>query len=157
MGLDMYFNLKKREYTSVIRKNLIAFPPAIEQIIRGDGDLYKYAEISTSYSVGYLRKANAIHSWLVDNCHNEIDDCSEFVIPIKRLVELEDIIHEVICDKEKAETLLPTREGFLFGSLDYDEYYFKDLDYMYNLLVKVIDFLNGEDGKEYEFTYQASW
>ena len=45
--------------------------------------------------------------------------------------ELEDLVSrcdKVLADHSLAEELLPTTSGFFFGSTDYDEWYYKDVE-----------------------------
>jgi len=63
-----------------------------------------------------------------------------------------DLCKYVLKDREKAEELLPTQEGFFFGSTEYDEYYFEALEET----VYVID----KELREYpddEYIYHSSW
>lgn len=57
-------------------------------------------------------------------------------------------------DSGTAEMLLPTANGFFFGSTDYDEYYIKDLEYTKSVLEPIV--ANEANDKAYYF-YQASW
>ena len=68
----------------------------------------------------------------------------------------EDIIEDgkVIINPEIAQELLPTAEGFFFGSTDYDEYYYEDLVYTIKKLKKVLDTFDFEN--EY-LVYTSSW
>lgn len=51
------------------------------------GDL---SNIYVKTQVGYWRKANAIHGWLIRNCADNIDNCEEFVIQPEQLIQLRD-------------------------------------------------------------------
>lgn len=42
--------------------------------------------------------------------------------------ELLDLCNQVLEDHSKAQYLLPTMNGFFFGDTDYDEYYFKNVE-----------------------------
>jgi len=58
-----------------------------------------------------------------------------------------------VADPSVANALLPTREGFFFGSTDYDQYYYDDLKYARdNILTKL---LAEEDAGD--FVYRSSW
>jgi len=83
--------------------------------------------VSDKTEVAYWRKANQIHNWFVENVQNGNDDGGTYEVSGHKLKELVDLCKEVMQSKEKAEELLPTREGFFFGSTDYDEYYFGDV------------------------------
>lgn len=96
---------------------------------------------------GYWRKANAIHNWFVENVQDGNDDQRDYRVSIEQLQELLNIVDEVLDDREKASSLLPTREGFFFGSTDYDEDYFQDLKDTKLLLEKAI-----ADGGHFRYT-----
>ena len=59
---------------------------------------------------------------------------------------------EIIRDSSLAEEILPTARGFFFGSTDYDQYYYEDLEYTKELLEEILS--ENSDG---EFYYQSSW
>ena len=91
--------------------------------------------------VGYWRKANQIHNWFVENVQNGVDDCGEYTVSPSQLKELLEIckqIHETK-DPKIAKTLLPTTEGFFFGSTDYDEDYFYDIKETITILTNVLE------------------
>jgi len=48
---------------------------------------------------------------------------------------------------------LPTTSGFFFGSTEYDEWYFQDLQ----STVEIIDNALSKIGDEWTFSYQSSW
>ena len=109
--------------------------------------------------VGYWRKANAIHKWFVDNVQNEVDDCKEYYVSIEDIKNLLNLCEEVEKDHNKSDELLPTKSGFFFGSLEYDEYYFEDIKYTINMLKEIIkeeEELN-KQGIFSEFYYRSSW
>jgi hypothetical protein len=62
---------------------------------------------------------------------------------------------------EKAEELLPPQEGFFFGDVSIDQYYFHDINHTIEILEgvlseQVID-KNGRAFYPGEFYYHASW
>jgi hypothetical protein len=83
----------------------------------------------------YFRKVNFVYRYfankLVDEC------CFADKSDIEELISRCD---KVLADHSLAEELLPTTSGFFFGSTDYDEWYFKDVEdckkQMTNLLSK---------------------
>jgi hypothetical protein len=141
MGLDM--GLVKKTYLTKELKDRIRIigKPVI--------DIDKALEISESF--GYWRKANHIHSWFVNNIQDGYDDCKEYEIDKSDLKKLLDVVNNVINDHSLAEELLPTASGFFFGNTDYDEYYFKSLEYTKDILEKA---LACEDS---DFYYHSSW
>lgn len=60
----------------------------------------------------------------------------------------------VVTNPEVCENILPTGEGFFFGSYDYDEWYLSDLEYTVEELEKI---LKEPEDKDSSFTYQSSW
>ena len=110
--------------------------------------------------MAYWRKANAIHKWIVDNCADGRDECQEIYVPIDKLIELKDACGDVLENHSLAKDLLPTCEGFFFGGQEYDEWYYRDVEYTYDILTKLINFLNEHSNGlryRYEVIYNASW
>lgn len=114
-----------------------------------------YAHEQIHDNVGYWRKANAIHNWFVENVQDGEDDC-EYHRPVTKedLETLFELCREVLADHSKANELLPNRQGFFFGSYEYDEWYFKDIQYTADLCEQLIrDF----DFENYNLYYCSSW
>lgn len=61
---------------------------------------------------------------------------------------------QIVAQKGITEKLLPTAEGFFFGSTDYDEFYIDDTKTTVTMLESV---LNNTAFDKCEFSYQASW
>src|SRR5210317_642293 len=125
MGLDMY--LTRKEYVKDWDHTPKEKRKNVEVFMNGkkiDTKKLDYLE----FEVIDWRKVNHIHKWFVDNCQDGIDDCSIAFVPTDKLKELVDLCEYVLKDKEKAEELLPTQEGFFFGPTEYDEYYFEALE-----------------------------
>lgn len=63
-----------------------------------------------------------------------------------------------IVDPSVAEELLPTTEGFFFGSTDYDQYYMDDINDTIKMLGDELAIEYEKDGAyEPEYYYRASW
>jgi len=105
----------------------------------------------------YWRKMNAIHTWFVQNYQDGVDDCRECRVPIDAITKLRDVCRQVLAERERAEELLPTSQGFFFGNLAYDEWYFNDVEFTEQVLTQTLDFLSKEDGVWYDFIYSSSW
>lgn len=71
----------------------------------------------------YFRKVNFVYRYfsnkLVDEC------CFADKGDIEELISR---CEKVLADHSLAEELLPTQSGFFFGSTDYDDWYFKDVE-----------------------------
>ena len=160
MGLDMH--LSKKTYV----QNWDHHTPEErhEVIVKKGGKLVetikahrvKYIE----EEVAYWRKANHIHKWLVDNVQGGEDNCNQYYVENGDLVNLLEVCKKVKEDPSKAEELLPTTEGFFFGSTDYNEYYMKDIDYTIEILEEAISEYELEAAnKRYngDYFYSSSW
>lgn len=103
--------------------------------------------------VGYWRKANAIHGWFVENVQDGQDNCNDYDVTREQLVELLYAVNTVLSDLSKAKVLLPARQGFFFGSYDYDDWYIENL----NDTVKIIDKALSLMDEGWTVSYYSSW
>ena len=158
MGLDMYlraseyvyrhnFNRQTDEDTINPIFNEIVSRLELEDIIDKNG----FAGLTIDVPMGYWRKSNMIHHWFVNNLADGVDECQPIFVSRKNLEDLKDLCITVIANPELAEKLLPTGSGFFFGSTDYDEYYFGDLNETIGIITRCLD------SKFDYFEYQASW
>lgn len=84
----------------------------------------------------YWRKANAIHRWFVDECQDGVDECQDTEIHPESLMALLNLCEQVTAARKPneragaqvARALLPSQSGFFFGSTDYDEWYYRDVE-----------------------------
>ena len=159
MGLDMYLYTNSR--------------PTCEDALRAvENDGSEYAESTMrwhrEYGIAmYWRKANAIHKWFVDNVQYGDDDCKEYEVSPKKLIELRDLCRKVLAARDEAERLLPTQSGFFFGGTEYDEYYYADLEYTERAIQMALEHVKEvgswtfehekEPGWGVRFTYHSSW
>lgn len=161
MGLDMY--LRAEEYVS--RKDY--FADADGNPSSRDNELFSaivnnfdvadyldpegFAGLSISFPMGYWRKANQIHNWFVINVQDGEDNCGSYYVSREHLEELKEVCINVLANPEMAEELLPTGSGFFFGSTEYDEYYFQDLNHTVGIITRCLE------SKFDYFEYQSSW
>jgi hypothetical protein len=103
----------------------------------------------------YWRKANAIHKWFVDNVQDGRDECQESYVESDKLYQLRDVCRAVLADTSQASTLLPTTSGFFFGSTDYDEWFFQDVENTVKFLDELLE--DKENLKHWDFYYRSSW
>ena len=161
MGLDMSLYLRHtssgyEEGTENIKES---YPEELQLIIKDDGNV-GYISKETYYEVAYWRKANAIHKYFVDKCANGVDECQEIFVPLGDLKVLVDLCEEVLNDNKLAPDLLPTQQGFFFGSYEYDDYYFNKIKYTYDVCSKIITFVETQiknDNYHWDIVYQSSW
>ena len=102
----------------------------------------------------YWRKANAIHKWFVDNVQDGVDECQNSYVSRENLEDLLADVTKALDDKDvpDAERILPTGSGFFFGSTDYDQWYYEDLERTKRELERILS--EPDIG---EFYYHASW
>ena len=169
MGLDMYLEIRKNEYRSKHYQDkgsdlALEYPKDITEFIPIPTDLTISRQ--TNYKVGYWRKANQIHNWFMQNCaerddwDNPIDDCRPIRITVGALEKLLDDCKKVLEDHSLASSLLPTQSGFFFGSTEYDEYYFSDIEKTIKIIEPVLKFAKHKlkiEDYDWEVYYQASW
>lgn len=150
MGLDMY--LRAEKYISAYQEpeTLRAIAKVVEATKILDEES---SAASVSITVGYWRKANAIHNWFMKLA--EEDNCQPVYVRRVELVDLLSTCAQVRAakDDDVSAELLPTESGFFFGSTEYDEYYYHKVDYTINLLENLLQ--NTDD--TWSFEYQASW
>ena len=157
MGLDMYLSAKKYLYSNYENpEEDVKLTNQINKIVSIKLNLGNAKMIKWDFM--YWRKANHIHKWFVDNVQEGKDDCGYYHVSCEQLVTLYNLCKEVLEHKhniKKAEQLLPTEEGFFFGGTDYDEYYFKDIEYTIEKLELL--FKNKSKFDDISFEYHSSW
>lgn len=174
MGLDMFLKVQHEKYASDYYKNPFLkneYPKDMSNIF----DVVKAGQNNSvtqimSYNAGYWRKANAIHNWFVKNIQYDIDNCAEYQVSCEKLKELRDLCLQVRDAHDLADTLLPTKAGFFFGSTEYDEYYFENIEKTIAICNAVIEYYDKwwddwekapEDSDQrytdLYITYHASW
>lgn len=91
--------------------------------------------------VAYFRKVN----FLIPFFGYE-ENCSNIEIDKYQVEDLIEACKEVLANHDKASFLLPTQEGFFFGSTDYDDWYFDDVQNVKEKFEEILaDFDRDED------------
>lgn len=164
MGLDMYLTAKKYISGYEFEGNEANRQKYVELLRHLDIPLHRVSQgspsINIDLSVGYWRKANAIHNWFVQNVQDGTDDCGEYYVDPDKLQELRSVCQaikdtavlgemEIIqsdfgsweetnlvsIDKALIEATLPPSPGFFFGSTEVDGYY-------YDMVVSTIEIID---------------
>ncbi len=129
---------------------------------------------SVQFPLMYWRKSNQIHQWFVQNVQGGKDNCDEYSVSLDQLKLLSKTIEPALVSTSAASELLPTTEGFFFGSQEYDQYYFEDLKTTKTQIDKIIAYQTAaekmsteEFNKKFptltkdipfdDFYYQSSW
>lgn len=165
MGLDMYLHAKKLvsgskwETDEKVKANFEVLKKMFPELkVSEDSSFFE-----VSATVGYWRKANAIHNWFVNNCQDGEDDCKEYYVSKERLQELQDLCRKELAIKDVVEPeggsdefgferLEPT-SGFFFGETNRDEWYYKDIQKTIDLISNL---LMSKD-TSISYYYQSSW
>lgn len=162
MGLDMYFYERHwLEPQKNKRGNLVKPSFSIPTQMYGKGRK-RFEHVSyITCKVGYFRKANAIHKYFLDRCgySDSFDDVNgrDLFPSVVDILELKEICLQLLGltgkkFKEMAKELLPTAEGFFWGSLEYDRWYRRDL----REFVKMVNKLHLHD-PNVTVIYNADW
>lgn len=105
--------------------------------------------------VGYFRKVNFLVKYFED-LGFDVENQTPLYITKEQAVELRNRCQTVLANHDKSEELLPTMSGFFFGSTEYDEYYFDDVEqvlkYCEETLLPMFDNLG-----ERESIYFSTW
>jgi hypothetical protein len=148
MGLDMYLTAERSVYDWGSEEEKARYKKINDALDLPFGQVR-----GIQVEAGYWRKANAIHRWFVDNVQDGIDECQTSDVPLEKLEELLIVVTQALEDHSLAHELLPASEGFFFGSTDYDEWYFKDLEYTKHVIEKIL----ANKGQGWSVSYRASW
>ena len=158
MGLDMYLTARRYLRTwgndnDIELINKLNVQHGLKPIKKDDfSHPIKVQELV--FDAAYWRKANQIHAWFVQQVQGGEDECREHYVSREQIQELIDTCKKVLADHTLAPTLLPTQSGFFFGSTEYNDWYFKDLEYTVERLEKVLAIKAFEDC---DFYYKSSW
>lgn len=156
MGLDQYFTAKRHATPSEFgtKRDNDLFYGLMKAI--GDDEAscrdQRYGTAEVAMTVGYLRKANAVHGWIVQNCQNGVDECQESHLSRDTIATLADLCRKVVHNPELAPKLLPTTQGFFFGSYEYDAFYLGDLCETLEICERMLKL-----PEDWHFYYQSSW
>ncbi|MCE7792858.1 hypothetical protein K8O68_10570 [Salipaludibacillus sp. CUR1] len=167
MGLDMYLismpKIEGMDYEDVHSANV-----HLRELEEKQNELFRkvkphiihsekfgMSSISLMEVVGYWRKANQIHHWFVENIRNGKDDpCFTELVTKQNLEDLLNLCLIVLSNKKNPQDLLPTRFGSFFGSYEYDDFYFIEIEETKSLLENL---LKNFDFETHYLMYQCSW
>ena len=147
MGLDMYM------YRKLYVKNW-----ELEKEDRYEVTVTRNGKVLEDWSnptyiekeVGYWRKFNALHGYIVDEFAGGLDNCEQIYLSKEDLQKILDTLIEVY--ETKDATKLPPTEGFFFGSTDVDEYYWDDVKQSIEAFKTY-----AADDEWVDYFYTASW
>jgi hypothetical protein len=174
MGLDSYLYAEKRvgNYNHYSAQNKELYNKVAEAVGLTDFNQTCHGgnSVTARLPLAYWRKANQIHQFFV-NLSGEDDHCQDIEVSREDLENLLSLCKQVLETRDKTledlkegevvvgpEDILPTRPGFFFGSTDYDEYYYSDLEHTVQVLEKILNHPGiPKEDYSWSFVYQASW
>lgn len=159
MGLDQNWYREKTKYTFERES------PARRKT--GDGisipwkNLGGVASTATIDQIGYLRKANAIHGWIVREVAEGVDECQRIDLEPEHIERLLADIETALKNPSQRGPLEPT-QGFFFGGYDKDDWYIQDLKNARDILKWIQKDIersqeNPEEHVYVGYYYRASW
>ena len=164
MGLDMYltaekfipdsdFGFEDGQYVPRLRPD---YAKIVSLFPEWADEKAPHKSVTLNLTIGYWRKANAIHDWFVTNVAGGVDDCRQMYVPDPMLRNLRATVEHVleVHTEEEARRLLPPAEGFFFGTYDIDEWYWESLKETVEMLNKAITLAEDNHLSIY---YRASW
>lgn len=158
MGLDMYLyaekyisqsNLSKED---AFKKNpmyleLVDYLDNLREVVDNEAGGFVI-----NIPVGYWRKFNALHGYIVENFADGVDNCQDISLNRIDLEIILEVLSEIKQDPSKAMELMPPTQGFFFGGYEIDDWYMAQLDYT------ILTFKNLLSKSELNyFVYKASW
>jgi hypothetical protein len=162
MGLDMYLTGKRYMATWIDEADaerqtaIQTLFPELANIPSTFGDRSPVREIRIE--AGYWRKANAIHNWFVHNVQGGEDKCRPHPVSREQLTELKVQCERAIgargrdFEEETSEDILPTANGFFFGTTEYDDWYYATLAQTIEIVDRCLAMPDA-----WEFEYCSSW
>ena len=150
MGLDMY--LSKKTYVKNWQHKQDKHRVVVIKNDQTRLDIIPERVTHVEEEIMYWRKVNSIHKWFVDNCQETFTDSREHEVTIEQLDTLATICEKVIRDKNPQ--LLPSQDGFYFGSTDYDDWYWEHIKETAKILREEIK--NNQENYPV-YIYYASW
>ena len=123
MGLDMYLyaekNISSYDYETIngeiTRRDNLMYDRVIESAGLTNLPSAEYGSASVTKCVGYWRKANAIHGWIVRNLANGVDECQRIYMSREDIVSLRDSCVNELSNRSNA---LPNKEDTRTINLD---------------------------------------
>ncbi|CEE91897.1 hypothetical protein [Xenorhabdus koppenhoeferi] len=103
-------------------------------------------DVNEKTEVGYFRKVNSLFDW-IETKVQPIDNCTTILISKDVLMELALVLDNLTPDN--CRELFPTREGFFFGSTEYDKYYWFDVETIKNWVKGILSSFDFENQNLY--------
>lgn len=151
MGLDMYLSAKRYIWKHLDEEQKLQ--GELNKVFEDDIGNTDMRVSEVSVNAMYWRKANAIHKWFVENVQDGEENCREYWVDSAQLEQLLKMCQLALENKDKPDKILPTADGFFFGSTEYEDWYWSDIEETIKGLEKVLKM----DQSKWDFYYRYSW
>jgi len=105
---------------------------------------------TTTDMIGYLRKANAVHGWIVRNLAGGKDECQKIYMDE---MDVQRLLADIAVALDTGEGMDPA-PGFFFGSQEKDEWWRSDLERAAAICNWILEDMKNEGAYYY---YESSW
>ena len=100
------------------------------------------------------KQANQIHGWFVKHIQDNKDNYKRYMVKRRQIRSLISICESVLQTPSKAEELLPSYQGFFFGTYGYDKNYF---DQIRDTIDKLSMVIRETEGTHCSIYYEGRW
>lgn len=162
MGLDMHVSRTVAESTWSEKNPQTCDGIAIPFNGDGRGSMREQKD-----RIGYFRKFNALHGYIVDEFAGGEDNCQEIGLDRESVDKIIEALEQAEADPASEMNPLQPRSGFFFGSTEIDEYYLADVKQALALFRWIAGLMESEEGRQFvmdddgtrwiTYSYQASW
>lgn len=117
-------------------------------------DIYIQKKVRLCKELAYFHRVNFLIPFIEDYYDIAwLGNCEEIELDKYCIEELIIRCKQVLEDSSKAEELLPVKGGFFFGSTEYDQNYFKDVQLVKDTCIDLLEeFSSLEDGEYITFS-----
>jgi len=124
MGLDMYLYAEKYvssyDYETIdgemTRRDNLMYDRIIESAGLTNLPSAEYGSARVTKCVGYWRKANAIHGWIIRNLANGVDECQRIRMSREDLIKLRDDCVNALSNRSEAVEIREGANGYKLTS-----------------------------------------
>lgn len=110
MGLDMYLSAVKYESNYSFQKEKHGENERFNTVLSAFPNVRvseNSPSLEVSFTVGYWRKANAVHAWFVNNCGKGVDECQEMYVSHEHLLKLKEECLQVLSSDIPVKPAVP--------------------------------------------------
>lgn len=153
MGLDIHIDLANRKELEEVQAKNKAISERNDKAYQEHGEKAQYEaaiELNPKNSF-YFRKFNALVEWANNNVGN-VENCESVELTRTHIELLQNTLNNLT--PENCATKFPTCEGFFFGSQEYDQWYWEDVESAKEMCAEILETADWEqDAVEFLIWY----